>query len=479
MGLYLSDKKGVLYKDRYKPVNLYHGNKKVTGWKFGEQTGKALDWADTYDDKVLSATIHGDSYQYKLPDVGDGAYTHTRYCLRDDGVGMTDKPTLLRSNRRNYLLDSRTPFNITGTNIQNQVVFFKKFSTTPLNTFASEGDTITFSADMKITGSGFAGEFLFQTSTGYWGRFDDNDRFTPITKEETLHFKGSLLLPALAMLDTVIGVALRLDNVPETVNIEVTNAKVEFGDTATSWTPAPEDYPYYYQPYIGIAKTDSATAPTDPSAYTWTQYMQNPDMPLTPINVGDNGINIKMSGRDASEVEYSRNVVLRSLQDGTQDLYDAVSGTVTRRIRRLVLDGTEDWLSTEWYPSIELPSYANQRLVLSNGDGGDGYSPLLICSHYPVVSGSDAFEGNVPFCVGLGASKTLRFRGTGFNNVNTWKAFLAAQYAAGTPVIVCYKRTNVAVEQVTPMALLTYPKETQLECNEDVTAIARVVDREL
>ena len=63
MGIYLGDKQGTLYKGSYKPVNLYHGDKKAAGWELSEKTGTELSWDDTYNDKVLSAVVEGKSEQ--------------------------------------------------------------------------------------------------------------------------------------------------------------------------------------------------------------------------------------------------------------------------------------------------------------------------------------------------------------------------------------------------------------------------------
>jgi len=62
---------------------------------------------------------------------------------------------------------------------------------------------------------------------------------------------------------------------PATANahIRVTNIKIEYGDDYTPWTPAVDDVESWNGKgkYMGVAITNSATAPTDFNAYTWTK----------------------------------------------------------------------------------------------------------------------------------------------------------------------------------------------------------------
>jgi len=57
-----------------------------------------------------------------------------------------------------------------------------------------------------------------------------------------------------------------------------------------------------------------------------------------------------------------------------------------------------------------------------------------------------------------------------------FKAWLAAQHAAGTPVTVLYQLAEPTIEQIDPMALPTYPRYTRLECDTQTRAKVRVVE---
>jgi len=62
MPLYLADKKATLFKGEHKPVSLYLGDKKVTGYEYAEQTGEYLTFENTYND-TASVVINGKSEQ--------------------------------------------------------------------------------------------------------------------------------------------------------------------------------------------------------------------------------------------------------------------------------------------------------------------------------------------------------------------------------------------------------------------------------
>lgn len=111
----------------------------------------------------------------------------------------------------------------------------------------------------------------------------------------------------------------------------------------------------------------------------------------------------------------------RTIYGGT---VDAVTGEGLGMWKLLTLDGTEKW---EYENNIYFVVYG----ILSN-------LPLETsgkCSHfiYRYYYGGD----NI-FCIGkaikAGSALTAKYA-----NVDEWKSYLAAQYAAGTPVQVCYK----------------------------------------
>lgn len=71
------------------------------------------------------------------------------------------------------------------------------------------------------------------------------------------------------------------------------------------------------------------------------------------------------------------------------------------------------------------------------------------CSHYKPVS---AWSGNA--CEYMGVTHSFRFTDTRFAAVDDFKAYLAAQKTAGTPVQVCYKLATPTTIQLTPQQVL-------------------------
>lgn len=100
---------------------------------------------------------------------------------------------------------------------------------------------------------------------------------------------------------------------------------------------------------------------------------------------------------------------------------DAVTGSGQGTWNEVSLDGTENWIT----PSSNA-YYAAFGYIPSDG------SAHGVASHYPYGTGAKKLFANKNGAIVLyGMNDSL--------SVDEWKSFLAAQYAAGTPVQVCYK----------------------------------------
>ena len=143
-------------------------------------------------------------------------------------------------------------------------------------------------------------------------------------------------------------------------------------------------------------------------------------------------------------------MVLRKVGNSA-DSFDATTHKITRRVGVKVLDGTEPWYQyTESRYTYALPGSIKQD-----------YQPPIYCTHYKGVSGN-----NVPYvdkqCDVFSASISNTSGGLGikdvdFPSVAPFKAYLAEQYAAGTPVTVYY-----------PLATPTEEDWTETTYNENV-----------
>lgn len=170
----------------------------------------------------------------------------------------------------NLLRTTTSVSTIVGTNASNQTDARTNYLlvTTPFNTLWSNmvvGDTFTFSCDVEIAGTGFAGQFRSQTLRDpYVGM----GSYYKITKAETVRvsFTG-IVTQALIDSSAVTTIQIRYDNVPTTVSLKVSNPKLERGNIATLYTPNKQEDPVKAEmKYIGYSVKDS----DDYRDYTWT-----------------------------------------------------------------------------------------------------------------------------------------------------------------------------------------------------------------
>ena len=118
---------------------------------------------------------------------------------------------------------------------------------------------------------------------------------------------------------------------------------------------------------------------------------------------------------------------------------DAVSGGGKETWKMLTLDGTEKWTfqttnSPDKYGFVFLvPEIATPTIPEIKGD--------IVCSQYPTVSANDTYQCKNGISVEADNNHYFRIYNDTYAGGTTdeWKSHLANQYAAGTPVQVCYK----------------------------------------
>ena len=130
-----------------------------------------------------------------------------------------------------------------------------------------------------------------------------------------------------------------------------------------------------------------------------------------------------------------------------QDVQSIIDGVVTRNVGVKALDGTESWqLNNNRFRCSGLVPVAD--------------SNVMVCSHF-------AFTGNLTTdntIYRAPDSNWLQIRyDTANNDVTTFTNFLAAQYAAGTPVIIVYALATEATESVTGQTLQVQDGDNTLE----------------
>ena len=179
---------------------------------------------------------------------------------------------------------------------------------------------------------------------------------------------------------------------------------------------------------------------------------QSKSVPIYPQEVGD----LVSSGEHAGEYAITMEIggttktiyldePLRKIGDYT-DTIDS-DGTVTRRIAKITLDGTEPWGYTGGMHKLPFDTqYYSPPLYLRE------LKLISVCSHYtPIANQSQASLQNeqMTFLVSSSGTNNMYVRDTTYSDSTGFKAYLAAQYSAGTPVCVWYIRATDATETVT------------------------------
>lgn len=134
------------------------------------------------------------------------------------------------------------------------------------------------------------------------------------------------------------------------------------------------------------------------------------------------------------------------------DEYDAATGIETRRWKRMELDGTESgWRTSPTEDNTKL------RYVLPAPDALNPPTtydmPDITCTHYAAAPPYNNWRSTQSVCVSSGS---LVFFDTvyGAQDLAAWKAYLAAQKAAGTPVAVVYRLAEPVVTQRDPARVI-------------------------
>ena len=118
---------------------------------------------------------------------------------------------------------------------------------------------------------------------------------------------------------------------------------------------------------------------------------------------------------------------------------DAVTGDAKETWKTITLDGTENWTlqstkSPDKYGFVfQVPEIATPE--------NPGIKGGIVCSQYPAVTANDTYQCKNGISVEAGNNHYFRIYNDTYagGTIDDWKSYLAAQYAAGTPVQVAYK----------------------------------------
>ena len=154
------------------------------------------------------------------------------------------------------------------------------------------------------------------------------------------------------------------------------------------------------------------------------------------------------------------------------------TGALTSTHQVKYLDGTEEWTGPDMvkdgtYRYLTIAAMASNLLVPPSNDD----SPDAVCSHFSAQPYTALYNGGT---VGLAfaQSRKLSIR-CNFATVNEFKAYLAAQYAAGTPVTIAYPLNNPQTEELVPQQLSTLYGTNNLWSSTSDTTLSYIADTKL
>ena len=149
-----------------------------------------------------------------------------------------------------------------------------------------------------------------------------------------------------------------------------------------------------------------------------------------------------ISGRESVSVQRTEdglNYILNLPKTVYGGTLDAVTVSGERTWKLLTLDGTGTW-------SFESTNISGKNgFVLRTKDIQTPTTPSLkgqiVCNKYATLSANDTYTAHTGISVEAENNRYFRIYDEAYadKSVDAWKAYLAAQYAAGTPVQVCYK----------------------------------------
>lgn len=129
-----------------------------------------------------------------------------------------------------------------------------------------------------------------------------------------------------------------------------------------------------------------------------------------------------------------------------RDEYNTTTGVVTRNVGIKVLDGTEDWTEKDQYNRVSIQITDMLKPTLPR------VLPAF-CNYFENLHNSEPISTVTAGQFYLASPQRVYFHINQSTTTNEFKAYLADQYAAGTPVIVVYPLATPTTEQVTSQQL--------------------------
>lgn len=148
---------------------------------------------------------------------------------------------------------------------------------------------------------------------------------------------------------------------------------------------------------------------------------------------------------------------------------DAVTGEAEKTWGRLEFDGTENW-----YTGNTGAGLTYQLRYSPSGQTQDSYVREGICSHWKYTvgfsqTGTIFMDKHIIFALGNVVAL--------YQSLDDWKSYLAAQYAAGTPVTIAYKLATPTTFQATGgQSILALPGTNTIYTDADSVTVTGRAD---
>ena len=144
------------------------------------------------------------------------------------------------------------------------------------------------------------------------------------------------------------------------------------------------------------------------------------------------------------------------------DEAEIISGAVTRKVGVKVFDGTETFSTSTAYGKAFLINAASSAW-------GAGRTGSVLCTHFLGLPQTTSSQANNTCFFNL--TGHFYFRVADNSDTAAFKAWLAEQYAAGTPVIVVYPLAEETTESVTAQPLHTSEGDNTISVTANVSPI--------
>ena len=221
---------------------------------------------------------------------------------------------------------------------------------------------------------------------------------------------------------------------------------------------------------IKSSSTGAVTyTPTEDTKVFFTAYVASgiPEDVMPQLEYGSTATDYKpyITPQTASVVD------LLSVSDYT-DEQDIINGVTTRRVGIKVLDGTENVVASStagiWFIALE----GALRVT--------GVNLMGLSTHFVGTSNDHALmpDNSVKYSVWSQTPENdaCVIKMTSCATVADFKAYLAAQYATGTPVIVVYPLATETTEQVSPQSLSTNSGTNTITITANVSPVSLKVE---